>query len=251
MLLGKLFSLPHELPSRRIRPAVVQNTKSAGRILVALGGPRRNCLESWFRWEKGEGREKAVLKPNERPSKVNNKLEKVWSLFLALTHLQATLGTYTTQPNRLGLAGSGPKKSQVWKPLRAGSQTLSVGAGAEEPFLPPALREGSRVQWGWAIECVGKQGKIWQCLKKRQRIREIINWQNYIEYKVKYEKWKKMPSFVVGACYLLEIEIFKLFFWPFPLCHVEEASQLEEAKWSFHSRERKQVPSRDSQKHWG
>lgn len=64
-------------------------------------------------WKRVKGEKKTVLKPNERPSKVNNKLEKVWSLFLALTHLQATLGTYTTQPNRLGLAGSGPKKSQV------------------------------------------------------------------------------------------------------------------------------------------
>lgn len=228
--------------SRRIRHAVVQNTKSAGRILVALDGPRKNCLESGFRLEKGEGREKAVLKPNECPPKVSSKLENVWSLFLARTYLQATLGTHTTQPNRLGLAGSGSKKSQVWKPLRAGSQALSVGAGAEEPY---ALREGSWVQTGWAVECAGKQGKIRQCLMKRQRIREIFNWQNYIEYKVKYEKWKKMLSFVVGACYLLEIEIFKLFFWPFPLCHVEEASQLEETKWSFRLRER------DSQKHWG
>lgn len=63
------FLSPMSFLSRRIRHAVVKNTKSAGHIFEALGGLRRNCLESWFRLEKGEGREKAVLKPNECPSK--------------------------------------------------------------------------------------------------------------------------------------------------------------------------------------
>lgn len=33
-----------------------------------------------------------------------------------------------------------------------------------------------------------------------------------MEYEVKYQKWKKMLSAVVGACYLFKIETCKLFF---------------------------------------